>query len=351
MNLGDILTPAGCAAGSYFPQGGVVKCSFGLTLALLLGLSGVATGAFAADDGFPVPAWAFPGYPNPPPPGAALDGLVQLHVPGSAAAYTRAQLEDFFAAPDWFPDRHPPMPDVVAHGRKPMVLACAYCHLPDGTGRPENAALAGLPAGYIRAQVADMRSHARQRAWTRPLRSSALMQQVADNATDDEVAAAAGYYSTLRMKRKTEIFESATVPKTREVRFVYVVDDGAGDEPLGQRVIEVPVDFERHELRDPNVTYRAYVPIGSLKRGKEIATAGAGGLTVACVTCHGADLRGNGPFPPLAGRSPSYVLRQLLSFRVGTRAAPMAAPMQPVVAKLGLDDMIAVAAYAASLEP
>jgi cytochrome c553 len=29
----------------------------------------------------------------------------------------------------------------------------------------------------------------------------------------------------------------------------------------------------------------------------------------------------------------------------------MAAPMQPVAAKLSLDDMIAVAAYAASLEP
>jgi cytochrome c553 len=336
--------------GSYFPQEHAVKRGPGPMLASLLWLSG-ASAAFAADEGFTVPAWAFPGYPDPPPPGAPLDGLVKLHVPGSGVTYARAQLEDVFAAPDWFPDRHPPMPEVVAHGRKPMVLACAYCHLPDGTGRPENAALAGLPAGYIRAQVADIRSHARQRAWKGPLRPSVLMQQVADNATDADVAAAAQYYSALPMKHKTEIVESAMVPRTREVRFVYVVDDGAGDEPLGRRLIEVPVDFERHEHRDPNVTYRAYVPIGSLERGQAIAATGAGGLTIACVTCHGADLRGTGPFPPLAGRSPSYLLRQLLAFKAGTRAGPMAAPMQPVAAKLSLDDMIAVAAYAASLEP
>jgi cytochrome c553 len=305
----------------------------------------------ADDPGFEVPAWAFPGYTNPPPPDARIDGVVRLHVPGSSVTFTRAQLEDFFAAPDWFPDRHPPMPEIAAQGRRPDVLACAYCHLPDGTGRPENAALAGLSAEYIRAQVADMRAHVRKRAWTGPLRTSALMQQVADNATDGEIAAAATYFAAMRMRRKVEIVESDRVPKTREVRFIYFADEGAGDQPLGTRLIEVPVDSARHELRDPNVTYRAYVPIGSLARGKELSMTGAEGRTIACVTCHGPGLRGNGPFPPLAGRSPSYLLRQLMAFRIGTRATPAGAPMQPVVTMLSIEDMIAVAAYAGSLEP
>ena len=43
----------------------------------------------------------------------------------------------------------PPMPNIVAFGRKPAVQACGYCHLPTGNGRPENARLAGLPYDYI----------------------------------------------------------------------------------------------------------------------------------------------------------------------------------------------------------
>jgi len=314
-------------------------------------MAAAAPAVIADPSGFEVPAWAFPGYTNPPPPDTRFDDVAKLHVPDSAITFTRAQLEDFFDAPDWFPDRHPPMPEIAAHGRKPDVLACAYCHLPDGTGRPENAALAGLSAEYIRAQVADMRAHVRKRAWTGPLRTSALMQQVADKATEAEIAAAATYFAAMPMRRKVEIVESERVPKTREVRFIYFADEGAGDEPLGTRLIEMPVDSGRHELRDPNVAYRAYVPIGSLARGKELSTTGANGRTIACVTCHGPGLRGDGPFPPLAGRSPSYLLRQLMSFRVGTRTTTAGAPMQPVVAKLGVEDMIAVAAYAGSLEP
>ena len=134
------------------------------------------------------------------------------------------------------------MPDIVARGRRPDTLACAYCHLPDGTGRPENAALAGLSADYIRAQVADMRSHLRKRAWTGPDRPSSLMQQVADSATEAEIAAAAAYFSRLPMRRKVEIVEAARVPRTEEVRFIYFAIAGGGDEPLGARLIEVPVD-------------------------------------------------------------------------------------------------------------
>ena len=55
--------------------------------------------------------------------------------------------------------------------------------------------------------------------------------------------------------------------------------------------------------------------------------------------------------PRLAGRSPSYLVRQLYDFQHGVRTGPWSALMKPTVEKLTLDDMIDLAAYAASLPP
>ena len=68
-----------------------------------------------------------------------------------------------------------------------------------------------------------------------------------------------------------------------------------------------------------------------------------------CVTCHGLGLRGGPIGPPLAGRSPTGILRQLYAFRLGTRSGANAALMQPIVASLTPPDMLALAAYAGSL--
>jgi len=57
------------------------------------------------------------------------------------------------------------------------------------------------------------------------------------------------------------------------------------------------------------------------------------------------------PAPPIAGRPPIHILRQLLAFRTGSRQGPAGQPMQAVVQHMALDDMIAVAAYVGSLEP
>jgi cytochrome c553 len=81
-------------------------------------------------------------------------------------------------------------------------------------------------------------------------------------------------------------------------------------EPIGQRIIEMPEDLERTELRDSASGFVAYVPVGSIAKG-EALIAGGNGKTVACAICHGQDLRGLGPIPGLAGRSPSYIVRQL----------------------------------------
>ena len=315
-------------------------------------LLSLATLAQAADDGFVVPAWPYPGSPAGTAAAAAPpDATTPLRLPGSNEAFTAAQLRDLFAPPDWYPDRHPPMPGIVAHGRKPAVYACGYCHLPDGQGRPENAALAGLPAPYIEAQVADFRSGTRRSAWHGTYLPTDFMRASAENAADAEVASAAEYFSGLRLTRRVEVVEATRIPRVAESAWVYVMVGGDETEPLGRRIIEVAIDHERHELRDPATAYRAYVPQGSIARGRTIAQSGQGGTALACVACHGTDLRGAGVVPPLAGRSPTYIVRQLLAFRTGARSAATGAPMMPVVALMNVDDMVAAAAYAASLEP
>lgn len=298
-----------------------------------------------------LPGWAFP-TTSPPflaskPP---LDSVTALRVPGSSRSFTLAQVKDLFAPPDWYPMAHPRMPVSVARGRPSALPACGYCHLPDGQGRSENATLAGLPAEYITRQVADFRSRARRGAvdsWS----PTSRMHDVADSATAAEVAEAARYFSRITAKARFKVVERAAIPETYEIGGVYAVTPGGGTETLGHRIIEVTVNAHRHELHDATETFIAYVPPGSIAAGKRIATAIGRKPETACVTCHGSSLRGVGVTPPIAGRSTSYLFRQLLGFKSGARAAATSAPMQTVVSALSLDDMIAVAAYAGSLRP
>jgi len=292
-----------------------------------------------------LPHWVFPGSPKD---SAAVDSTRLRRVPHSSARFTLHQAVDRFAPPDWHPGGHPPIPDVVAHGRKPDLFACAYCHLPNGAGRPENAPLAGLPEAYIVAQLADFRSSARRNpspGWV-PGNS---MHAVAMSATEAEIATAARYFSRLPSTRRVRVIEAARIPRVREAAFVYARIPAGGTEPIGTRIIEGPPDLERHELRDDGMTYVAYVPPGSIKRGLSVATKGVDGPATACITCHGKKLDGVGLVPPLAGRYPTYLVRQLLAFKTGTRSTPASLPMQPVVARMSIEDMISAAAYAASL--
>lgn len=298
----------------------------------------------------PFPAWAFPPLGRDAAAGPP-EAKAPLHVPGSTRAFTQAQTQDLYAAPDWFPDRHPPAPAIVLVGRRGSMRPCGYCHLPDGSGRPENATLAGLPAAYIRDQIAAFRSGARKGAdpsWS-PIHQ---MADVAAEATEAEVAATADYFASIPYRGHVRVAESARIPGVLGKAFILRAVPGLG-EPLGLRIVEGPSTFERFELRDPTLVYTAYVPPGSLTRGAILARTGADGLTTPCRTCHGAGLRGAAAAvgPPLAGRSPSYLFRQLYAFQSGGRAGPQAAAMRQVTAKLSQADMIALAAYAASLPP
>jgi cytochrome c553 len=298
-----------------------------------------------------VPAWLFP--INAPDPAGRQSKVHDqtLHLPGSAAAFTRAGVTDLFAAVDWHPAAHDRMPDIVAHGRRPGVYACGYCHLPAGSGRPENAALAGLPAAYIVQQVLDLKSGARRSAWhADSFVPNGLMLTVAKNISAAELDAAARYFAAQSLPRRIEVVERERIPHPEVRAWLYVVAPDARTEPLGERIIEMAPDLERHEMRDDSMRYVAYVPAGSILRGETLA-AKAMGTMPACTSCHGKDLRGAGIAPPLAGRSPTYILRQLWAFRNRDRAGDLSAPMQAIADAMSKRDMISAAAYLASRAP
>jgi cytochrome c553 len=265
-------------------------------------------------------------------------------------ALTLTQIRDLFVPPDWHPSDHPPMPGVVGHGRKPDTFACGYCHYPNGQGRPENSSLAGLSAGYIAQQIADYKNGLRKSSEPK-MRPPSMMVDNAKNVTEEEVRISAEYFASLRYEPWIKVVETDTVPKTHVAGFMLVPLEGAGVEPIGQRIIEVAQDAARATLRDPRSGFIAYVPIGSIKRGEALVNTGGGGRTIVCGACHGRDLKGMGDVPPLAGRSPSYTVRQLYDFQSGARAGFLSPQMKESVAKLTVDDMVSIAAYTASLSP
>ncbi len=300
------------------------------------------------------PPWAYTVNPPAPPsagakPASPAPDPAPRSIPGSAISLTVAETRDAFNPPDWFPDAHPPMPESVAHGRRPELRACGFCHLVNGQGRPENASLAGLPMAYIIQQMADFKNGDRKSAEPRMGPPNAMIQD-AKAANDEDIRTAAAYFSSFPYKKWIRVVESPQVPKTRVQGWMHVPTN-EGSEPLGRRIIEMPEDTSRTELRDASSGFVAYVPIGSIARGMALVRTGGNGRTVACGTCHGADLKGLGPVPPLAGRSPSYTVRQLFDMQQGVRKGPWAALMKSAVEKLTIDDMIAIAAYTASRQP
>jgi cytochrome c553 len=297
------------------------------------------------------PDWAYGTTPQtaparaPKPPDAALK-----HLAGAAAAFAPAQIYDRFGPADWYPGDHPVMPDVVAHGRKPEIWACALCHYPNGKGRPENAGVSGLPVSYFIEQMKEFRDGARSSADLRK-KNTNVMIAIAKAMTDDEIKASAEYFGAMPWTPWIKVVETATVPKTYTNVGMFLPLEGNEKEPLGQRIIETPVDPEATEgLRDPHSSFIAYTPLGSINKGEALVTRGAG-KTVACGACHGSDLKGLGPVPGIAGRSPSYLVRQLYDMQQGTRRGSWTELMKTVVSGLSQEDMLNIAAYTSSRTP
>jgi len=293
--------------------------------------------ATAADD----LNWAYPVTPRPEAP----DSLILKQVPGSTRAYTQAQIDDPFNPPDWFPDQHPVMPPIVAQGQKPLVRACAQCHLPSGNGHPESASLAGLPVPYLLRQMTEFKNGGRKGV------RAATMIAIAQAISDADSLAAAEYFSSLQPAIWTRVVETESVAKSYvgggAMRFAAA--DGSV-EPIGNRIIVLPQDEERARARDPRSGFIDYVPAGSITQGEALVTSG-GGKTIPCSICHGQTLRGIGELPGIAGRPPTYVVRQLHDMKTGARSGSSMALMKAVVDQLAIEDMIAIAAYLGSREP
>jgi len=318
------------------------------------GAGGRGAGAAApAEPAANLPRWAY-GYleagvtPPPAAPAAPDDGSPKT-LAGSTGKFTLTQVRDGFGPADWYPGDHPTMPDIVAHGRRDAnVRACGLCHYPNGKGRPENAAVAGLPVSYFIQQLHDYRDGVRKSADPGKANVTAMIA-IAKGLTEDEIRATAEYFGSMKWTPWIKVVESQTAPKVRVAAGLFVAT-GSETEPIGQRIVEVSEDNAREALRDPRAGFIAYVPVGSVKRGEALVKSGAG-RTTACGICHGADLKGLGPVPGLAGRSPSYAARQLTDMQTGARSGVWADLMKPVVAKLTPQDVIDISAYTASLTP
>jgi len=291
-----------------------------------------------------MPSWAY-AIPDPPPAGApatppAPDTSIR-QLPGSALTFTRQQISDGFGPADWFPGDHPAMPEIVAHGKRPDVRACGLCHYPNGKGRQENAGISGLPVSYFIQTMNDFKNGLRKSAEPRKANTN-LMVAYAKAMTVDEIKDTAEYFGSMRWTPWIRVVETATVPKMVSRGGIWIPREGGETEPIGTRIIETPENPERTEiLRDPRSGFIAYAPVGSVKKGEALARS--------CGVCHGADLQGLGPVPGIAGRSPSYLARQLYDMQAAARRGEWAELMKPVVTRMSDEDLVNVSAYVASL--
>jgi cytochrome c553 len=177
----------------------------------------------------------------------------------------------------------------IAQNGLPDVAPCSACHGPDGEGMAGVAPrLAGLSKAYFLSQLTAFRTGARK---------NSIMKAIAADLTPAQGKDAADYYN-------------AATASSHPV---------AADAAL-------------------------------LKVGQQIAAGGrpSTGLP-ACDVCHGAGGSGVGPSVPyLAGRDAGYIRREIEAWRQGLRSDPLGM-MKPVADKLSADDVVAVAAYYASL--
>jgi len=307
-----------------------------------LALAGVLIATLAASDvrsqQVTNPSWAFPMKPERTFP--EDDSLQTL--PGSTLRRTQAQIDDLLNPPDWFPDEHPAPPPIILKGHG-SALACGACHLMSGLGHPESSDLSGLSVEYFVQQMADFKSGVRK--------DPTRMNNIAKDVSEQEARQAAEWFALLPRRAFTRVIETQTVAKSflGPGRMRFAEPDGAM-EPIGSRIITLPEDQTRARLRDPHSGFIAYVPLGSLERGRILVENGDG-RTTPCNQCHGATLQGQGKVPRLAGMHPIYTVRQLHWFKDGLRNGPDAGTMKLVTERLSDEDILAIAAYLGSLAP
>ena len=285
------------------------------------------------------PAWAFPVQAGTLPPEAPGPKSVE----GSTKQYTPQQIDDLLNPPDWIPEAHKPAPGIVQKGHA-GALACGACHLMSGFGHPESADLTGFTADYFVQQMNDFKAGTRK--------DYARMNGISKELSDEEIRQAAEWFASLPRGKWVRVVEAAMVPRTfvGQGRMRFVDPNNSGMEPIGARIIMLPEDQTKARLRDPRSGFVAYVPPGSLSKGRALVNGG-GGKTVACNICHGEGMKGLANVPRLAGLHPIYIARQLHLFKDGDRSGPDAPLMKRPAAGLTDADILNISAYLASLPP
>ncbi len=312
-----------------------------LPIALLLSTLVVAQTPLSVPNG--LPAWAFNIPDKVQPPSTPANGPVR--VPGSSKVYEAWKIAGNAHPPDWFPDEHGPAPSIVTGEGGATTMACGSCHLMSGQGHPESADLAGLPVEYFVRQMRYFKSGARK--------DDLRMGPIAKATSDEDVRKSAEYFAALKPIPWVRVIESAMPPKT------YVATGGrhrllspeGGTEPIGHRIIEIPVDPQRTNDRDPHSPFLAYVPPGNIANGEALVKTGGSGKTIACAICHGDQLKGLGEVPRIAGLQPVYIARELIQMQNGSSAGVNAALMKRAVVNLTEDDIISISAYLGTLAP
>jgi cytochrome c553 len=338
----------------------------------LVGVTFVAVGASSLQAQVePEPLWAYAWSTQPKPgdkaaPQASPNRNLRPNedpqeqtkpqkVNGSSATYSLVDIRDGHNVIDWFPGDHPSMPDIIKHGPASLgasARGCGSCHLPNGKGRPENAPPGGQPAAYTVQQLHDFRDGKRYTADPRKPNTPTMIA-LAKAMTEEEMRQSAEYFAAMRWTPWIRVVEADLIPEMHlEEGNMYITAGKSPTERLAGRIVETPEDeFQANGVRNIRSGWVAYVPVGSLARGKNFVTTGGGGKTIACGTCHGPDLMGFADAPGIAGRSPSYMMRQLYDIKRGTRNGLWAEMMKPVIANLSVDDMTAIVAYLASITP
>ena len=127
-----------------------------------------------------------------------------------------------------------------------------------------------------------------------------------------------------------KVVESKTAPKVRMqggMHMAIPASEGGGMEPLvADEIVEVPDDNLRAEARDTHLSLDGVCTAGHPQQRE----AGRRQISAPSATAPTSKAR---PVPPLAGRSPSYMMRQLFDMKTGARRGRWAELMKPVVAR------------------
>ena len=260
-----------------------VAGALGAIAVVILGASIVAQQQAAPAPAAPIPAglpdWAYTPPPpagSPPPPSALpADDNAAVSIPGTTKTFTRGQLRAQKETMDWYPeDRHGTIPDIARFGKQ-GVRQCTLCHLPDGSGRPENAPISAYHPTYFMQQMQDFRDGLRKSADPRKANTN-VMIGFAKATTREEDMAAAQYFAQQPYPRRIKVVESKTAPKVRlqgGMHMAVPANEGGGMVPIpAGEIVEIPDDNLRAEARDTRMPWTAYVPPGTLNRGKQVGS-------------------------------------------------------------------------------